>query len=251
MYALALMEKTDFEMALTEFKLSIQINPDNLYNYKFASDCYLALHDHKLAIAMLQKILNLKKQYSTVILQHHKFYGITINTDETIANDYDPTTITTKIINEQIQFLIENPQVSSMKSFNFDIEDYFNKMGLPLQTENPKTIQLESDNFIIQFKSDHNFQMINKKTKKEISGKFISIIDNTDNDKNHPIHMRMMEIDIRGKTSQEILTDKNFNRNAQWELVPMVITDTTILYKYLKPIELKDQRVLFNYSVVE
>jgi len=116
----------------------------------------------------------------------------------------------------------------------------------PTTIEVGNSVKLENEDYILLFKPDLAYTLTDKKTRKTTQGR-------------KGFHMNflmsegkayLLETDITKMSSAQFLKS-NYEETAQTILVPIACSETSVTYKYEKPLELKGTEITFTITEIK
>ena len=156
-----------------------------------------------------------------------------------------------QISGNKIQFSIINVKDGSEANINFDklsgnapgtIPQYIKYILNPTMDENNKTVTLENDQYTLLIKPDMIYELMIKKTGEIRRGRRGFTTDMTmQSGKTY-----LLEVDPEEMTREEFLEIKDTMEISDFVLEPIECNESQVTYKYIKPVELKDQLITFK-----
>lgn len=112
----------------------------------------------------------------------------------------------------------------------------------PTMEKSNRSVQIENDKTIICFNPDMTFSMTDKEKKTETMGYSGFNMSFSMND----AKVYLLETDVSKMTKDDFLNKSNYVETAQTVLIPIKCTETSVTYKYVRPVSLVDQEISFS-----
>jgi len=124
--------------------------------------------------------------------------------------------------------------------------NYLKYVITPTSDKTENSVRLENENYILLFKPDMVYTLTDKKTRKTTEGRRGFAIDYRMSEGK----AYLFETDIT-KMSREQFLKSNYTEEAQIVLAVTKCSETSVTYKYEKPLELKGTEVTFTITEIK